>query len=681
MPEFHIQRCLGRGGFGEVYKGVMSRGGGVEVDVAIKVLRPDLEPASQGVQRLRDEGRLLGRLTHPTILRVYDLVVFDGRAALISEYVAGADLARLLREERIPPRAVFEAIAQVAAALDAAWSWPSVTDGKPLHLVHRDIKPDNIRIDPHGVVKLLDFGIAQAQTVHREAQTSVNTIMGSTQYLAPERLVQQEVGPESDVFALGCSLFEALAGEALFARRSMRQMYVLMVEERRFEQFLAERCAIHAPRLGTDRALALIRAMTSWRKQNRPTAAEVAARCDTISDGTDGPTLTQWCRTRTWPPPPTIAGPLDGVRFTVSQNVEEAAATGPASRDLANRDELFDLSGGGRRADPVSRPLPESEDHNRAPVLGAALAVAPWIEVPAVRIAALGLGFAGVSAAEVVAMGSTRVEPALRIPVLLRQEPLPPPNRPPNGPARVDRLAELALRPPDHVVEPGAVAEAAALADQRVADQRVADQRVADQRVADQLVADRLVAGGLVVDGLADAPTLVPDPIHTPTDTPEPAGARVDGPGAPVPSGPVTERLESAVVPDPARTQPDPVELGLAPDRPLEDQPTVRMRRPPELDLLDEEEFGEELPTEVSPSPLLSLPPKADPEATVASSRAALPSLPPGFTGSPTPPRKRKKRPPTRSPLVAWGASTAAGLVVGVAILLGVLFVAWMSNG
>jgi serine/threonine protein kinase len=318
MTEIRIHRCLGRGGFGEVYKGTMTGPGGVDVDVAVKVLRGDLGTESQGLQRLRDEGRLLGRLTHPTILRVYDLVLIDGRAALVSEYVSGEDLGRMVREDRVPPRPAFEIVAQVAAALDAAWSWPSVTDGKPLHLVHRDIKPDNIRIDPHGVVKLLDFGIAQAQTVQREAQTSVNTIMGSTQYLAPERLVQQEVGPESDVFALGCTLFEVLTGEALFARRSMRQMYLLMVQEDRFEQYLAERCGAFRDRLVGDRAIALIRATTCWRKAARPTAAEVASRCDAISDSTDGPTLTQWCRVRTWPPPPDIAGPLNGHTFGVT---------------------------------------------------------------------------------------------------------------------------------------------------------------------------------------------------------------------------------------------------------------------------------------------------------------------------------------------------------------------------
>ncbi|MCB9688055.1 MAG: protein kinase [Alphaproteobacteria bacterium] len=315
MPEFRIQRCLGRGGFGEVYRAVMVRGGGVDVDVAVKVLRSDLDPTSQGMQRLRDEGRLLGRLTHPAILRVYDLVVIDGHAALVSEYIDGDDLARLIKQEEIPARAAYEAIAQVADALDAAWSWPSVQDGKPLRLVHRDIKPDNVRIEPVGTVKLLDFGIAQASSVRREANTSVNIIMGSTQYLSPERLVQQEIGPEADVFALGCTLFEALTGEALFVRKSMRQMYLLMIDESRFEGFVADRTETFRDRIGGDRGIALIRAMTAWRKQNRPTAAEVAARCDTISDSTPGPTLTAWCRTRQWAPPPDFAGSLEGRTF------------------------------------------------------------------------------------------------------------------------------------------------------------------------------------------------------------------------------------------------------------------------------------------------------------------------------------------------------------------------------
>ncbi len=318
VAQFTIQRCLGRGGFGEVYKGLMARQGGVEVDVAIKVLRADLDPSSQGVQRLRDEGRLLGRLTHPTILRVYDLVVIQERAALITEYIPGDDLGHLGGggDHGIPPRAVCEVVAQVAAALEAAWSGPSVTDGEPLHLVHRDIKPDNIRIDPHGVVKVLDFGVAQAQAVRREAHTSVSTITGSTQYLAPERMVQQDVGPESDVFALGCTLYEALSGDALFLRKSMRQMYLLMMDDKTFDAFITERCNALNQRLNSARALSLIRAMTAFRKGDRPSASQVASRCDTIGDSLRGPTLAQWCRRREWPPQVEVSGPLDGQIFT-----------------------------------------------------------------------------------------------------------------------------------------------------------------------------------------------------------------------------------------------------------------------------------------------------------------------------------------------------------------------------
>ena len=400
----------------------MTRDGGMEIDVAIKVLRPDLEPASQGVQRLRDEGRLLGRLTHPTILRVYDLVVINGRAALVSEYVAGADLGQLLRTERLPPRGVFEVIAQVAAALEAAYSGPTVTDGNPLRLVHRDIKPDNIRIDPHGVVKLLDFGIAQAQTVAREAQTSVNTIMGSTQYLAPERLVQQEVGPESDVFALGCTLFESLAREALFARRSMRQMYLLMIDEGKFDRFIAERANAHRDRLGGERAVALIRAMTAWKKQSRPSAAEVASRCDAISDNLDGPTLTQWCRSRSWPSAPTVDGPLDGFRFTTTHNdlsalsPESSGASGARPRRVllappVDRSALEGASTG-------DRPSPDAGP--RDPVLGERTTRTLTVEREAQSMFA---AVAPWSPAEVVAVLATP-DQALRVPQLLRQ--LPP---------------------------------------------------------------------------------------------------------------------------------------------------------------------------------------------------------------------------------------------------------------
>lgn len=346
------------------------------MDVAIKVLRPDLDPSSQGIQRLRDEGRLLGRLTHPSILRVYDLVIIEGRAALISEYVEGDDLSRVIKTDHRPSsRAVFEIIAQVAAALDAAWSWPSVTDGQPLHLVHRDIKPENIRLDPHGLVKLLDFGIAQAATVKREAETNVNIIMGSSQYLAPERMVQQEVGPESDVFALGCTLYEALTGEALFHRKSMRQMYLLMVDQDRLDPYVTERIDALPDGLLSERARSLLLSMVAYHKADRPSAADVAARCDAVGDGLPGETLRRWARQHDWPPAPEDQGPLEGRTFTTAQplpapHAETLDLRAPAAAAHRGPPELTDITTdhGGRQ--PVLGELDASE--------GSADLSSPW---------------------------------------------------------------------------------------------------------------------------------------------------------------------------------------------------------------------------------------------------------------------------------------------------------------
>ncbi|MCA9489452.1 MAG: protein kinase, partial [Myxococcales bacterium] len=157
---FTMHRCLGRGGFGEVYLADMVGRGGLSTTVAIKLLRQDLDPAGQAVKRLRDEGRLLARLDHPTILRVLDLVMLGGRAALITEYVPGEDLEACLRGDgRISTRALLQVLGRVAGALDAAWRAPLGSEGEELRLSHRDVKPSNIRVGRFGDVKLLDFGI------------------------------------------------------------------------------------------------------------------------------------------------------------------------------------------------------------------------------------------------------------------------------------------------------------------------------------------------------------------------------------------------------------------------------------------------------------------------------------------------------------------------------------------
>jgi serine/threonine-protein kinase len=198
---FHIHACLGRGGFGEVYRATMSSSGGVRTEVAVKVLREDIDPGSEALKRLRDEGRLLGALRHPAILRVHDLVLLEGRVALVTEFVEGQDLDGCLSvrgvagDEAMPIRAVVAVVGEVASALEAAWSSVSPFGNVPIRLVHRDVKPANVRIGRHGEVKLLDFGIARATNVAREAQTATNSMMGSYLYMAPERFLEEQVAP------------------------------------------------------------------------------------------------------------------------------------------------------------------------------------------------------------------------------------------------------------------------------------------------------------------------------------------------------------------------------------------------------------------------------------------------------------------------------------------------------
>jgi serine/threonine protein kinase len=314
--QFQIEGCLGRGGFGEVYRAVMSSAGGLQTEVAVKVLRKDLDPAGQAVQRLRDEGRLLARLNHPTILRVHDLVLLEDRISLVTEFVDGEDLGDLVQgPHRIPLRALLEVISSVAGALDLAWSAPLAPGGGPLELVHRDIKPSNIRISRHGQVKLLDFGIARSDTVDREARTQTNLMVGSPAYMAPERFTENEVHPASDVFALGCALFEGIVGPRLFEGVPVLILSTMALDGQRFETFREQRLGLLPADLPEPVVDLLVR-MLDFDPRRRPTAAEVMTRCEELADAVAGDSLSRWCRERPWPEGAMEPGALDGRLIT-----------------------------------------------------------------------------------------------------------------------------------------------------------------------------------------------------------------------------------------------------------------------------------------------------------------------------------------------------------------------------
>ncbi len=306
----------------------MSSVGGIQSTVAIKVLRADLGVNADAMRRLRDEGRLLARLHHPAILKVYDMVLLEERVTLVAEYIDGADLAEW--NTRMPIRPLLQVIAAAAGALDAAYGAVGL-DGKPLHLVHRDIKPSNIRIGRHGEVKVLDFGIAHFQGKDREARTDTGLVVGSLPYMAPERFSSPDVVPQSDIFSLGCTLYECLTGEYFLGDGNIRSVSRMALRRERFETHTDDQLA----RLGVDpRVLELVQSILAYDPDERPSADLVAARCEELADELAGPSLRTWCRSQSWPDPEVEEGPLVGRLITegtiqISDGHVQTAQEGP----------------------------------------------------------------------------------------------------------------------------------------------------------------------------------------------------------------------------------------------------------------------------------------------------------------------------------------------------------------
>lgn len=311
---FAFKRCLGSGGFGEVYLASMTSASGVETEVAVKLLHDGLDPRSQAVQRLRDEGRLLGTLNHPSVLKVHDLVLIDDRVALVMEYVPGLDLEQCVElPHPIGLRAGLEVTAFVADALLVAYDSPG-PDGTPLRLVHRDIKPPNIRIGLHGEVKVLDFGIAKAADARREAKTQTAVMMGSPWYMAPERFDGKKAGPPADVYALGCSLYEVAArGGRLFSELSSREHFLLALDGQGHDDHIREHLA--PLQIPADLRWMLDR-MLAYRPEDRPSHQEVSDQAERLAEELGGETLRRWCKSLDWPDLPALEGLLVGRTIT-----------------------------------------------------------------------------------------------------------------------------------------------------------------------------------------------------------------------------------------------------------------------------------------------------------------------------------------------------------------------------
>jgi len=206
---YELGETLGFGGMSEVHSGRDLR---LDRDVAVKVLRADLARDPSFYLRFRREAQNAAALNHPAIVAVYDTGEADTSDGplpyIVMEQVEGETLRDLLRNDGpLTPRRAMEVMGDVCAALDF-----SHRHG----IVHRDVKPANIMINRAGAVKVMDFGIARAIADGASTMTQTAAVIGTAQYLSPEQARGEQVDARSDVYAVGCVLYELLTGEPPF---------------------------------------------------------------------------------------------------------------------------------------------------------------------------------------------------------------------------------------------------------------------------------------------------------------------------------------------------------------------------------------------------------------------------------------------------------------------------------
>ena len=198
---YDLEELVGAGGMSSVYR---ARDTALERRVAIKVLHEHYSGDPEYIERFRREARAIARLSHPNIVTVIDRGEHDGRQFIVFEHVSGETLKEALaREGPLPVERALALTHQIARALAFAHG---------VGIVHRDVKPENVLIDADGSAKVTDFGIARSLDVD-EGLTETGTVLGTSDYLAPEQASGEQVDERSDQYALGAVLHELLTGE------------------------------------------------------------------------------------------------------------------------------------------------------------------------------------------------------------------------------------------------------------------------------------------------------------------------------------------------------------------------------------------------------------------------------------------------------------------------------------
>jgi serine/threonine-protein kinase len=209
------------GGMAEIYRAKTQGIGGFEKLLAIKRLHPQFGQEHDVAKMLVDEARIAVHLTHPNIAQIFDLGCIDDQYFIAMEFIDGVDLHQVNKRARekggeIPVPALVFAMAEALAGLHYAHT-RSDADGKPLQIVHRDVSPQNIMVSLEGEVKIVDFGIAKAES-RAQDDTQHGIIKGKFYYMSPEQAHGHHIDARTDIFAAGMVLYELLAGKNPYTR-------------------------------------------------------------------------------------------------------------------------------------------------------------------------------------------------------------------------------------------------------------------------------------------------------------------------------------------------------------------------------------------------------------------------------------------------------------------------------
>ena len=221
IGKYVVMEVLGRGGMGVVYRALDNQLGR---EVAIKTLTRGVADDPEMLARFYEEGRKTARLKHPHIVTVYDLGEENGIPYIVMERVEGNSLEKLIRDDS--PLSMMDRL-RIMAEMCTALGYAHINN-----VIHRDVKPANIFVQPDGNSKLLDFGIARLERRSQELSlTRTGHIVGTVPYIAPERLKDKFVDARSDIFSIGVVLYQLMTGQLPFTGEDFVLMQKIMSEQ------------------------------------------------------------------------------------------------------------------------------------------------------------------------------------------------------------------------------------------------------------------------------------------------------------------------------------------------------------------------------------------------------------------------------------------------------------------